>query len=329
MRRRRNNQAKSKTPPPQYPIPTTDQLAYMAGFFDGEGSIVTAVGQAGPYESDYLAVSVTNRHRGALEMFPEFFGGRVAGAVDCCRWHLTGAAGIAGFLRSVLSHLLVQRTRAELMLELCSLGYDHHPGRRGVDPEVRLYRRRLMSLIQEETAQFNLQALERVRAVGGNFRELPETGSRQEVQHCSPAYLAGFLDAEGSVSVSVQAGRYISPRLQVANRHPAPIRAFRSALGGRMREDSRPNGWGSCFTWYLYGAPEIRSVLQALEPYLVVKRRRAQLMMELCTLGFYPNSAFAGVEPELVERRLDLTREIQAENARLNRQAECRQLAMV
>lgn len=100
-------------------------LAYLAGLFDGEGSIAIArslpQSNTGAVSPRYqLQVALTNGHAGVLQACSTQFGGQVSwneskfpGATRGGRWQ-ANARVAARFLQTVLPHLLMKKKQAEL-----------------------------------------------------------------------------------------------------------------------------------------------------------------------------------------------------------------------
>lgn len=96
-------------------------LAYLAGFLDGEGSIQIARGHWKNFPRGYtLHVSAKQVDPAPLRMLAERFGGRVIPVVSpqpnrlpYYRWGIVGRVAAAA-LRSVLPYLVVKHGQAEL-----------------------------------------------------------------------------------------------------------------------------------------------------------------------------------------------------------------------
>ena len=99
------------------------------------------------------------------------------------------------------------------------------------------------------------------------------------------AYIAGFFDGEGCVSVSMPwKGR--NPRLviRVNNTDEANIQFLADIIGGSFRKNSsskRP-GMKPVHCWAAYGI-EAAMILSQLLPYLINKKERAKLGIECVT----------------------------------------------
>jgi len=112
--------------------PSACDLAWAAGFFDGEGSVsiplVHPKTRGKAYRQMQLQVTCTNTYPQALKRFQEWFGGRVTtvhrGAKDhprkpCYKWAME-ANGAASFLNAVRPYLKVKHEQADLALRFQS-----------------------------------------------------------------------------------------------------------------------------------------------------------------------------------------------------------------
>lgn len=104
-------------------------LAYLAGFFDGEGSI---------YARNGLQVSVTQINRVPLLLLQSEFGGRVTPARTTgsqSEWRIYGRPA-ADALRAMFPYLIVKSEQAKLALQYADLIRPNGGGARITD-EVR------------------------------------------------------------------------------------------------------------------------------------------------------------------------------------------------
>lgn len=122
-----------------------------------------------------------------------------------------------------------------------------------------------------------------------------------EIDCCWLAWFAGFVDGEGSVNIS---GSTQQVGFCVCNMHRPTIEEIQAHLGGRLSVKStgrqRP-------IYYLYWkVHEAVEVLKMIEPFLVTKKRQAQLIISYPFLacGKHP------VPPEVRARRREIVDEI-------------------
>ena len=107
------------------------------------------------------------------------------------------------------------------------------------------------------------------------------------------AYLAGVFDGEGCIQVErshrqVEPGRhqrrivYIYT-LSVAMTNLPVLEIFKKTFGGSIykRTFSPPENKSSIYRWRVTSRPQTQRVLKALVPYMVVKKKQAQFMLDV------------------------------------------------
>lgn len=100
----------------------------------------------------------------------------------------------------------------------------------------------------------------------------------------STEYTAGFFDGEGCVNISTD--RYAKPyiRILVVNTDITVLQKFQEKWGGDIAHNKRhKENWKRSFTWRLSHSRAIQ-FLQDIEPFLVVKKKQANLAIEFCKL---------------------------------------------
>jgi len=104
------------------------------------------------------------------------------------------------------------------------------------------------------------------------------------------AYLAGFLDGEGSIGMykatraNMKEGFTYVPHVVVYNTNRESIERFQRVFGiGSVNSRSRP-GEKTCYQWDVSNRSVI-PVLKALRPYLTVKSRQADLVIEAAEIS--------------------------------------------
>lgn len=116
------------------PVPLDSELAYLAGFFDGEGSI--SISRSGSQSSHRLHVAVGSTDEASAYWFKTTFGsGSIRhypphrGNRTFYQWMASGRkAGM--ILRILLPHLRLKQLRARIALNLYDGGPDRGPYRR-------------------------------------------------------------------------------------------------------------------------------------------------------------------------------------------------------
>ena len=97
----------------------TNDIAYIAGFFDGEGCIrIKQANQGG--NSYYIWVAITNSNKGTLEYVANIFGGKVRRAEKKVnKWvyhYLVTASEATDMLKVLLGFLQEKKLQAELAI---------------------------------------------------------------------------------------------------------------------------------------------------------------------------------------------------------------------
>ena len=93
------------------------------------------------------------------------------------------------------------------------------------------------------------------------------------------AYIAGFLDGEGCVRVATQ-GNYPHMEVTITNTAEEPLKFIEKIFGGGIcKIDSKCIEHKDIYKWYIYGK-HLTTMLEALLPYLIVKKKQALLVIE-------------------------------------------------
>ena len=107
------------------PLPDETALAYLAGLFDGEGS-VNIFKQPNKKERitprHFLEIGIINTHKGVLQWVLETFGGRFGLEQDPARHHRTwrwraSSSEACDVLLAILPYLRVKKEQAELAID--------------------------------------------------------------------------------------------------------------------------------------------------------------------------------------------------------------------
>lgn len=113
------------------------------------------------------------------------------------------------------------------------------------------------------------------------------------------AYMAGFVDADGSISISTVAKRkrYI-PKITVCNCDQRVVELFSNKFGGKVRKRTWKNkNWRPNYEWTLT-CKKASSVIEKLFPYLQIKKRQAKLVLKAVEIKSQSSSALARWHPD-------------------------------
>lgn len=129
------------------------------------------------------------------------------------------------------------------------------------------------------------------------------------MDNTTAAYLAGFFDGEGSISVNVnrKLGRW-ALRLTCHQVNPRPLQLLQEVFGGSIRMTYRIGNQRSIFEWVASGVAGSEA-LRVLRPYLRVKAEEAEIALQ-----------FQSLMKARSERRLGLSDEDREEREHLYQQ---------
>jgi len=113
------------------------------------------------------------------------------------------------------------------------------------------------------------------------------------------AYIAGFIDGEGSIGLTKMHQKYEGkeydkivyyPRLTISNTNKVALEWIQRVLGGGHIHVSRQKGkimgkWpkkGDVFYFAMYKRDMLITVLTKIIPFLHVKKKHAELLLEWC-----------------------------------------------
>jgi hypothetical protein len=134
------------------------------------------------------------------------------------------------------------------------------------------------------------------------------------------AYLAGFIDGEGSIGiVSIAKHKRYVTQIAAYNTNPVPIELLSRLFGGkvRLRKWKQNKKWKDGYEWKLT-ALKAATVIRAIQPYLLIKSKQAELVLKAQSLkGRYAGGKFRW-HPELMEPHYAALEEIKRECAALN-----------
>jgi hypothetical protein len=104
------------------------ELGYLAGIFDGEGSIVFYKGRKRRSEYSYLAVQITNTSKELMDWLTAKIGGRIMPSSYrtrvsknwsiCYQWRLPRAKNQLIFLRAIYPYLKVKKEKAQRAISM-------------------------------------------------------------------------------------------------------------------------------------------------------------------------------------------------------------------
>ena len=146
--------------------------------------------------------------------------------------------------------------------------------------------RRTYSMIRHQAAQLGIKRKIRSRDKKNYW---PET-RHKKLNSFYLGYMAASIDCEGTISLTKgQKESYfcIQPRVAIGNTCKALIDNYNIRLRGATNnyKGTKTNGKSNYKPKYTFAFQRVRDVLwllQQIEPYLIVKRKQAKLVIEFC-----------------------------------------------
>lgn len=108
-----------------------------------------------------------------------------------------------------------------------------------------------------------------------------------DLSHITPeewAYIAGFIDGEGNISVIHSNIKWCSVRISANQVDPRPLWWIQERLGGtvikRIRKDSPKSQAGYIWVWQCGSRQRVYGILRGIWPYLIVKSEQCDLLLD-------------------------------------------------
>jgi len=131
--------------------------------------------------------------------------------------------------------------------------------------------------------------------------KIDRLGREIEIPETEISYMAGILDGEGWISLEKSKGR-LTPLIGVSNNSLILLTYLKERLGGQIyhRQDGT-------FNLKIVSIPQTYAVLKLLEPYLIVKRGQAQLVIQWCESRRGTTSKYTAKELEIRDKVKEIT----------------------
>lgn len=102
-------------------------------------------------------------------------------------------------------------------------------------------------------------------------------------------YVAGIIDGEGCIGFNLSQKKFLRVTVDVAMSHFELIEALHSQFGGSLMDRGQIEGRKRIYRWTISGAVETKAFLVQILPYLIVKRKAAELALAFLELGVTSN----------------------------------------
>jgi hypothetical protein len=126
------------------------------------------------------------------------------------------------------------------------------------------------------------------------------------------SYVAGFIDGEGTITFArgkTGAGNYkLQPRLLIGQKKPEVLYMIQELAGEGLMLQQK----AGLFVYQNEGVKKLPAMLENLLPYLIIKKRQAEVLLDYCKC----RTAVLGAGKGLDQHCLDLDIEMRALNLR-------------
>jgi hypothetical protein len=123
------------------------------------------------------------------------------------------------------------------------------------------------------------------------------------------AYIAGFLDGEGTVILALasktpRCRERFTPIVKFSNTSKEALLWIQKRVGGKIEvcKWKRKKAWKKQYQLSMAATMQVYNVLSALLPYLIVKKQSAAFVLEYCKARMVGRNAFSGKEQEIWQR---------------------------
>jgi len=119
----------------------------------------------------------------------------------------------------------------------------------------------------------------------------------KDVTETDLAYIAGLFDGEGSISTvfSNNKKNHLYLTICITNTDREILEWIKDILGGSIGIHHRPRGYRTCYRWVINHRLAIGRIMNALYPYLRIKKKQTELLLKLLnTFQSQPGSGVIG-----------------------------------
>lgn len=241
--------------------------AYMAGLVDAEGCISVNENVKVDKVSYQPVVTISNKSKNLMKWIVVNFGGdftpkewrhengQIYKGYD---WRIYNQKHIFRFLTLIYPYLILKRKQAESMLEYVTVA-----GKNCINRRQRLFKR-ISDLKQDCVTTGTL-----------NSCFLND-------KTWNP-YIAGFFDGEGSCIIKDKHGWYQSS-ISLGNTQLVVIKEIKKRFSGNYYPFTKDNG-ETAYSYQIGAKKQQEIFLLAMLPYLIVKRPKAELLLDFVRLN--------------------------------------------
>lgn len=131
--------------------------------------------------------------------------------------------------------------------------------------------------------------------------EVPTILQNRQITDIEKAYIAALLDGEGTISIQSQGGRTARPIVAICNNNLECLLMVKELFGGEIY----PKGiQARNKRWKVNSLNDVIKFLEEVLPFVLIKRRQAELALELAHLDYGGNSPESRASVEVLRNRL-------------------------
>lgn len=261
-----------------------EDLAYVGGLMDGDGSfsLCRRVNHKGVNLLHYPLIQFGTLNSKVAEMLKDSFGGTCSHSAthikkdgivrrDFYRWNLQKSGKCLPFLEKVIPYLEIKKDRAEFLMDFIK----RNPFKRGSVPldEKTVFSRendylKMKEFNDERTFRRNL--VKQTRNITTDVFFWP--------------YLAGLLDTDGSFSIKKEKTGRFSAQILLTQTDIRGINKIRRNIpfGTIFLVKAKTTQLGACYRFGIYRKEELKEILPLIIPYIQVKKRQAEMLLNFC-----------------------------------------------
>jgi len=237
-----------------------EQMAYAAGCMEGDGSFFIVKRQS-PKCIRYVAgANIGKSSKELIAFFVSLFSGNISNRGEHCRWQVFSEVKTRPFLESIVPYLRMKKDRAVFLLEWF---------RSGMANKQESYEK--MKDLNKKVCR-DLCVDEHIF-----FEDDPK----------SWAYIAGLMDTDGSFMISKRMKGTKSPaytaKISYGEIDSRPCAFIKNCFKyGKIVMKDNDNTKEGRFVWELVVKDQICAFIQKVLPYLLVKKRNAEIVLKFC-----------------------------------------------
>lgn len=237
-----------------------EQMAYAAGCMEGDGSFFI-VKRSSPTCIRYVAgANIGKSSKELIAFFLGLFGGNVSNRGEQCRWHVNSEIRTRPFLEAIFPYLKMKKDRVEFLLDWF---------RSGMINKLESYER-MKELNQTICKDFSEE----------DFIFFPDDPKNW-------AYIAGLMDTDGSFMISKRILGNKSPsytaKISYGEIDSRPCSFIKKCFKyGKVVIKDNENTRQGRFVWELVVKDQICLFIRKILPYLIVKKRNAEIVLKFC-----------------------------------------------